>query len=125
MSLTNDFEVDVFERPKRLGNLSFAIGLDECFPLARPGFRGWKDCEIERLIAHHPVVQLLEHFVQDRPSDFAEDAVPKLAVTFKVILRVAWFAPRDVNTPPSLTSVPTTTSPAKGSARNNSVRSDT
>jgi hypothetical protein len=87
MSLTNDFEVDLFERSKRLGNLSFATGLDECFPMPRPGFRGRKDCEIERLIAHHPVVQLSEHFVQNWPLGFAEDAVPELVVTFKVIRR--------------------------------------
>jgi hypothetical protein len=37
--LIKDFSVDVFERPERLRNLSFAIQFDECLQLARPAFR--------------------------------------------------------------------------------------
>jgi hypothetical protein len=48
-----------------------------------------KNSQIERLIPHHPVVQLLKHLVQNWPLGFAEDAVPESAVTLKVILRVA------------------------------------
>jgi hypothetical protein len=41
--LINDLEINLFERPKRFGNLSFPIDLDEHLPLARPPFRGWKN----------------------------------------------------------------------------------
>jgi hypothetical protein len=36
--LINDFQIDLFECPKRLGNLSFSIDFDEYLSLERPGF---------------------------------------------------------------------------------------
>ena len=87
--LINGGYVDVFERPKRLRNLSFPIQFDERLLLARAAFWCRKDSELERLIPGHPVVHLPEHLAQNRPLGFAEDAVPEIAVTFKVILRVA------------------------------------
>jgi hypothetical protein len=56
--LINDFQIDLFEGPKRLINLSFPIDFDECLPLARSRFRFQKYLEVEWIIPRHSVVQL-------------------------------------------------------------------
>ena len=70
--LINYFYIDLFERPKRLGDLSFPIDLDES-PF---GFL-WKKPEQKWLIPSASVLQLSKHFSQDWPLGFAKNEVPK------------------------------------------------
>ena len=86
--LINDFQIDSFERPKRLANLSLPIDLDERLPLAGSGFRCRKNFKVKRITPRHSVVQLSEHVAQNWSLSFAEETVPKLAMMFKVPLCV-------------------------------------
>jgi hypothetical protein len=86
--LINDFQIDLFECPKRLGNLSFSIDFDEYLSLARSGVWYRKKLEVDWFIPRHPVFQLSEHFAQDWSFGFAKNAVPKMATIFKGVLGV-------------------------------------
>src|SRR5258707_10727177 len=86
--LIDVFQIDLFKRPKRLGDLSFAVDLDQCLPLARSGFRCRKNLQVKWIVPCHSVIQLTKHFMQNWSPGFSEDAVPKLAVVFKVILGI-------------------------------------
>src|SRR5260221_7899478 len=82
------FQIDLFKRPKRLGDLSFAVDLDQCLPLARSGFRCRKNLQVKWIVPCHSIIQLTKHFMQNWSLGFSEDAVPKLAVVFKVVLGI-------------------------------------
>jgi hypothetical protein len=81
----NDFQIDLFEGPKRLGNLSFPIDFNESLPLSRSGFRRRKYLEVNWIIPRHSVVQLSEHFTQDWSFRFAEETVPKPAMILQMV----------------------------------------
>jgi len=44
--------------------------------------------KVDRLLPRHSVSQLSEHFAQDWPLGFTENAVPKMAAIFKGVLGV-------------------------------------
>jgi hypothetical protein len=53
----NDFQVDLFERPKRLGNLAFSIHLDQYLPLARSGFWCRKELNQKRNVTSRSLLE--------------------------------------------------------------------
>ena len=79
--------MDFSKGSKRLGNLSFSIDFDQYLLLAGSSF--WrKKLEQKWPIPSHSVVLLSEHLALDWPLGFAKNAIPKMAVIFKVFLGV-------------------------------------
>ena len=80
----NNLQVNPFESPDTLIDLSLSIKFDEHFLLSRLSRRIWEELEYEWIITSQSVVRLPERLPKNRSFGFLKYNSPKAAIIFEV-----------------------------------------